>query len=157
MTTLAELIRAGFRSVAIDVTGVVIDANSRFAQKSEVTDLSNKVTSLETDKADASAVDGKLDKTGTAYKTASIPFVIPNETEATAALTATCAEITSLYDGLVIAFRLPFSNVASTTLDINGFGAKPVYYQATTTSASRIIANSVVILVYETVTVSSGC
>lgn len=57
MTTLAELINAGFRSVAIDVTGVVIDANSKFAQKSDLETVSTKVTNLETT---------KLDKTSTA-------------------------------------------------------------------------------------------
>ena len=57
MTTLSDLIHAGFRSVAIDVTGVVIDANSKFAQKSDLESVSKKVTNLETT---------KLDKTSTA-------------------------------------------------------------------------------------------
>ena len=59
MTTLAELIQQGFRSVAIDVTGVVIDANSKFAQKSELTGVVDRVTALE----ESGGSDAKLDKT----------------------------------------------------------------------------------------------
>ena len=55
MTTLAELIQQGFRSVAIDVTGVVIDANSKFAQKADLDSVSVKVANLEANKLDKSA------------------------------------------------------------------------------------------------------
>lgn len=60
MTTLADLISAGFRSVAIDVTGVVIETNGKFAQKSDLTAVSDRVTTLEGSVTDVS---GKLDKT----------------------------------------------------------------------------------------------
>ena len=62
MTTLAELINAGFRSVAIDVTGVVIDANSKFAQKSELTSTQSRVTTLEGEKL------GKTEQAASALK-----------------------------------------------------------------------------------------
>ena len=59
MTTLSDLISAGFRSVAVDVTGVVIDANSKFAKKTDLDTVTSKVTNLE---------NNKLDKTGTVDK-----------------------------------------------------------------------------------------
>jgi hypothetical protein len=88
---------------------------------------------------------------------ASIYYCVPNETSSTATLTATVEGITEYYVGLLVAIRMPFSNVASSTLNINGLGAKSIYYQNTTTSASRMPANSVVMLVYDTTTVSGGC
>ena len=124
------------------------DASSQYLSKDEAsTNYLNK--------SDASTL--YLGKTDTAVKSLAIPFVIPNETSQIATLTATVEGITSLYDGLIIAFRSPFSTLASSTLDINGFGAKPIYYQATTTSSGRVIANAVVLLVYETVTETDGC
>lgn len=94
---------------------------------------------------------------GNAKRSFGMPFVIPNETSSTATLTATYDGITELYDGLAIAFKCPFSLAASTTLNLNGLGAKPVYYQANTASAGRIVGNAVQILVYETATRSDGC
>lgn len=84
-------------------------------------------------------------------------FIIPNETSATATLTATVSGITALTPGMIFALRMPFSNSASSTLNINSIGAKPIYYSNTTTTASRIAANAVVLLVYEETTVSTGC
>ena len=94
---------------------------------------------------------------GTSTKTFSVPLIIPTETSATATLTANADGITSYFDGMIIALKIPFNNAASTTLNINGLGAKPVYYNNTTTSASYIRANAVHLLIYETLTLSSGC
>lgn len=94
---------------------------------------------------------------GTSTKTFSIPLIIPTETSSTATLTANADNITSYFNGMIIAIKIPFNAVASTTLNINDLGAKPVYYNNTTTSGGYIRANAVHLLIYETSTLSSGC
>lgn len=84
-------------------------------------------------------------------------LVIPNETAQTATLTATVEGITEYFPGLTIALRMPFATAASSTLNINSLGAKPIYYNNNTTNAGYYPANSVVFLVYETTTASGGC
>lgn len=93
----------------------------------------------------------------TSTKTKGVYFVVPNESSATATLTATVDGITEYFPGLTVALRMPFSNSASTTLNINGLGAKPVYYQSNTVTAERFPAGSLIMLIYETTSVSSGC
>ncbi len=84
-------------------------------------------------------------------------LVIPNQTAQSATLTATVDGITEYFPGLTIAYRAPFNTAASSTLNINNLGAKPIYYKVNTTSKDYYPANSVVLLVYETTTASGGC
>ena len=99
-----------------------------------------------------------LDST-TFSETFPIYYARPNETTATATLTATIGNFPSAYkDGIMIALRMPFKNVASTTLNVNGLGAKNVYYANNTTTATTWgQIGCVALLVYETTTVSTGC
>ena len=93
----------------------------------------------------------------TSTKAKGVYLVIPNETTQTATVTATVSEITEYFDGLTIAYRAPFNTAASSTLNINNLGAKPIYYKVNTTSKDYYPANAIVLLVYETTTVSTGC
>ena len=94
---------------------------------------------------------------GTAAKARGLPTGTVNESASTATLTITLADITELYAGLAICIRMPFANAASSTLNVNNLGAKPIYYLNNTTSASRIPANTYVILIYDTITADTGC
>ena len=94
---------------------------------------------------------------GTAAKARGLPTGTVNESSSTATLTITLDDITELYAGLAICIRMPFANAASSTLNVNNLGAKPIYYLNNTTSAGRIPANAYVILIYDTVTTSTGC
>lgn len=93
----------------------------------------------------------------TATKAKGVFLVIPNETAQTATLTATVTGITEYFAGLTIALRMPFNTPASATLNINSLGAKPIYYKVNTTSKDYYPANTIVMLVYETTTTSTGC
>ena len=93
----------------------------------------------------------------TSTKTFSVPLVIPTETTATATLTANTDGITSYFSSMIVALQIPFNSVASTTLNINNLGAKPVYYNDQGVTAGYIRANAVHLLVYETSTLSTGC
>jgi len=94
---------------------------------------------------------------GTAAKARGLPTGTVNEASSTATLTITLSDITELYAGLTICIRMPFNNVANSTLEVNSLGAKPIYYQNNTASKDMILANAYVILVYDTVTLSTGC
>ena len=59
--------------------------------------------------------------------------------------------------GTLIACKFNSTNASSATLNVNSLGAKPIYYKGAVITASQITANYVVLLVYETNTVSTGC
>lgn len=84
-------------------------------------------------------------------------FAVPNESASTASLTATVSGITEYFTGLAIALRMPFNSVANQTLNVNGLGAKPIYYQSNTTTAGIFPSGCLVLLVYETASLAAGC
>ena len=116
-------------------------------------------TTVELTDTTYSAGDG-LTLSGTEIsETYPIYYARPNETTSTATLTATISNFPSAYkDGIMIALRMPFNNVASSTLNVNGLGAKNVYYGNNTTTATRWgPAGCISLLVYETTTTTNGC
>lgn len=100
---------------------------------------------------------GFIGNATTSTQTKGVFLVIPNETTQTATLTATVTGITEYFDGLMVAYRAPFNTAASSTLNINSLGAKPIYYGVNTTSKDYYPANRLILLVYETTTTSTGC
>lgn len=95
--------------------------------------------------------------TATVAKSRGLPTGTVNEATSTATLTVTLSDVTELYAGLAICIRSPFNNVASSTLNVNELGAKPIYYQNNTTTKDCMIANAYYILIYDTVTNAEGC
>lgn len=73
----------------------------------------------------------------------------------TSAYTATITGAT-LTAGTMIALRFNAANAANATLNLNGLGAKPIYYKGAVISAGRAPANAVMLLVYDTTQVTSG-
>ncbi len=100
---------------------------------------------------------GEAVESGTSDIANKIHFVAPNEKGAIQALTATVSDVDALSPGLVVALRMPFDSVASQTLNINNLGAKPIYYKNNTTDAGVFPSGAVVLLVYETASVGTGC
>ena len=100
---------------------------------------------------------GEAVESGTSNIANKIHFVVPNEKEATEALTAAVSDVDALSPGLVVALRMPFDSVASQTLNINNLGAKPIYYRNNTTDAGVFPSGAIVLLVYETTSVGTGC
>lgn len=62
----------------------------------------------------------------------------------------------TLTHGTMIAVRFNATNAASATLNVNGLGAKPIYYKGAAIAKSRAPANAVIALVYDTVQVTTG-
>ena len=60
-------------------------------------------------------------------------------------------EITEYYDGLTIAYKLNIAGASTTTLNINGLGAKTVYLRGTTKLTTHYATDTVIIAVYTTV------
>lgn len=66
------------------------------------------------------------------------------------------SSIQEYYDGLTIAYKLNIAGASTTTLNINGLGAKTVYRGGTTKLTTQYSVNSIVLLTYTT-TSSTGC
>lgn len=69
---------------------------------------------------------------------------------------ATTDKSIKLVEGEVIALRFHVNCGANPTLNINGLGAKPIYYKGAKASSGRLAANGVSILVYDTTQIASG-
>lgn len=100
---------------------------------------------------------GNSIETGNADLANKIHFVVPDQKSSATALTATVDGIDALSPGLVVAVRMPFDNRASSTLNINSLGAKPLYYKNSAVSAGIFPNGTIILLVYETTTVATGC
>lgn len=64
--------------------------------------------------------------------------------------------ITEYYDGLTIAYRIPIAGSSTTTLNINGLGAKTVYYNYNAKVRTQYPVKTVIILTYVTDTSYTG-
>lgn len=61
---------------------------------------------------------------------------------------ATEAVITSYYDGLAILYKVPIAGATTTTLDINGLGAKTIYRYSNSKLTTHYQPNSILLLIY---------
>lgn len=106
------------------------------------------------------ALSGKLDTTGNAYRTASIPFAQVDSTSTNTAFTATVPGITELRDGVCMWLRNgKVTSASGFTININGLGAKPCYSSlaAATRSTTIFNVNYTLLFVYNSTRVSGGC
>ncbi|MCB7306193.1 phage tail protein [Bariatricus massiliensis] len=62
----------------------------------------------------------------------------------------------ALVSGTMIILMFNAANAANATLNVNGLGAKPIYYKGAAIPASRAPANAVIQLLYDTTQVSTG-
>ena len=106
------------------------------------------------------ALSGKLDTTGNAYRAASIPLGQVDSTSTATAFTVTVPGITELRDGVCAYIRNGVVTSASGfTVNVNGLGAKPCYSSmAAATRATTIFnVNYTLLFVYNEDRVSGGC
>ncbi|OHE41465.1 MAG: hypothetical protein A2Y16_05345 [Tenericutes bacterium GWF2_57_13] len=66
------------------------------------------------------------------------------------------ADITSLYSGLTIMYRIPRAGAATVTLNLNGLGAKIIYRFGTSKLTTHFTTNGLVFLTYTTIN-DGGC
>ena len=89
---------------------------------------------------------------GSQFINTRIPFVVGTQTAATGTWTGVCNDITALYDGLTIAYWLPYAGSGNATLNltINGTatGAKNCYYGGTTRLTTHYGAGNIIYLTY---------
>ena len=108
------------------------------------------------DKIDA----GKLDTTGNAYRTASIPMGRLDATSTATVMTATVDGITELRDGVCVWLQNGVVTSASGfTINVNNLGAKPCYSSLAAASRSTTIfnVNYTMLFVYNSTRVDGGC
>lgn len=106
------------------------------------------------------ALSGKLDTTGNAYRTASIPFAQVDSTSTSTVYTATVPGITELRSGVcVMLMNGVVTSASGFTININNLGAKPVYstLAAATRATTLFNVNYTLLLVYNEERVSGGC
>lgn len=77
-------------------------------------------------------------------------------TAKTSAWTGTHSGITSYYDGLTIRYKIGVAGQTTTTLNINGLGAKQIYRFGTTTLTTHFPVGSIINLVYHA-DLNDGC
>lgn len=89
---------------------------------------------------------------GSQFINTRIPFVVGTQTAATGSWTGVCNDITALYDGLTIAYWLPYAGSGNATLNltINGIatGAKNCYYGGTSRLTTHFGAGNIIYLTY---------
>lgn len=107
-----------------------------------------------------SALSNKLDTTGNAYRAASIPFGVVDNTSTEMAFTATVQGITELRDGVCAYIRNgTVTSAAGCTLNINNLGAKPIYstVSAATAVTTTFNVNYTMLFVYNSSRATGGC
>ena len=97
---------------------------------------------------------------GTQFINTRIPFVAGTQTAATGSWTGVCNDIAALYDGLTIAYWLPYAGSGNATLNltINGTatGAKNCYYGGTTRLTTHYGAGNIIYLTYHSAANANG-
>ena len=118
-----------------------------------------KLVSVVSDPFEAEKIGSLLGPQGPAGKESSL-FVIGSGTTDSSAKTSTwlgtCEDITEYYDGLAIRYKIGVAGQTTTTLNINGLGAKPVYLFNTTKLTTQFPVNSIINLIYHA-DLNSGC
>lgn len=95
-----------------------------YAKKAELTELEEKIEGI-----------GEVDLSGLENKTSSIGYVTCDTAAGTAAKVVTVTGLTALTTGIRLLVKMTNNNTASNaTLNINGLGAKPLYYNNTRVS-----------------------
>lgn len=79
-----------------------------------------------------------------------------DSTAKTSEWTGTHSGITSYYDGLTIRYKIGVAGQTTTTLNINGLGAKRIYRFSTTALTTHFPVGSIINLVYHT-DLNDGC
>ena len=82
-------------------------------------------------------------------------YTTTKESAATATYTADLANF-QLFNGVVVTVRFATTNNADATLNINGTGAKPIYYNGTKLTANKLPALHLYPLVYDTSVDTNG-
>lgn len=85
---------------------------------------------------------------GAAPKTAGVYLVKGNTTGTEGTWTGTSSDFTDYYDGLVVAYDIGIAGATTTTLNINGKGAKTVYLRGTTKLTTHYAVGTIILLVY---------
>lgn len=83
-----------------------------------------------------------------AKKEYAVYYVAGNTTGTAGNWTGTNSDIKSLYDGLVINYKIGINGADPTTLNINGLGAKTVYLRGTTKVTTHYDVGTMVLLAY---------
>lgn len=92
-------------------------------------------------------LDGK-DAEEFAYKSEGVFFVVGNTSGTAGTWTGTNSRITAYFDGMIINYKIGIAGATTTTLNINGLGAKTCYLRGTTKITTHYEVGTMVLLSY---------
>ena len=121
-------------------------------------EVPTKTSELLNDGSDGMAAYLETDET--AYRTASIPYGVVDNTSTSTAFTATVPGITALRDGVCMWLRNGVvTSATGFTININSLGAKPVYNNMAAAAQESTIfnINYTMLFVYDSTRVAGGC
>ena len=121
-------------------------------------EVPTKTSELLNDGSDGMAAYLETDET--AYRTASIPYGIVDNTSTSTAFTATVPGITALRDGVCMWLKNGVvTSATGFTIDINSLGAKPIYNNMAAAAQDSTIfnINYTMLFVYDSTRVAGGC
>ena len=152
-------------SAAASITSQdITDWNNKSDFSGDYNDLTNKPTiptktsDLVNDGADNTSTYLEADET--AYRGASIPFGVVDNTSTSTVFTATVPGITELRDGVCMWLKNgTVTSASGFTININNLGAKPVYSNMSAASAESTLfnVNYTFMFVYDSSRVAGGC
>lgn len=139
----------------ITTGNLVATGNASFANNAQFNTINGVTVGSSPKFTDTTYTAGNgLRLSGTQFINTRIPFVAGTQTSATGSWTGVCNDITALYDGLTIAYWLPYAGSGNATLNltINGVatGAKNCYYGGTTRLTTHYGAGNIIYLTYRT-------
>lgn len=149
--TSAPVTKVNNKTGAVTLTASDVGADASGTANSAVSSH-NTNTSAHADIR--TAIDGKANKSEGAF------FIqgsgTTDSTAKTSTWTGSSDRITEYYDGLTIRYKIGVAGQTTTTLNINGLGAKTVYLFNTTKLTTQFPVNSIINLIYHK-DLNSGC
>ena len=147
-------------TLTIQKNGTTVNTFTANASSNVTADISvpTKTSDLTNDGSDNTAQYLETDET--AYRGASIPFGIVDNTSTSTVFTATVPGITELRDGVCMWLKNgTVTSASGFTINVNNLGAKPVYSNMSAASAEGTLfnVNYTFMFVYDSSRVAGGC
>ena len=130
---------------ASNVSGLATVATSGsyndLSNKPTIPTVPTRVSQLENDSIFVSAQDLANNPNLTYYAT-------DNGSTAAGTWVAKCDDVTALFDGLSVKYKIKVAGASETKFNLNGLGAKTVYLRGTTKLTTHYAVDTVIILIY---------
>ena len=136
-------------SVTIESTSVDL---SNYYTKEETNSVASSMASAEAERVEDEVkdyVDDEVDKLSSKKDNPNLTYYATDNGSTTAGTwVAKCDDVTALFDGLSVKYKITVAGASTTTFNLNGLGAKTVYLRGTTKLTTHYAVDTVIILIY---------